>query len=67
MCAYLHCSHAPEGHSFQNLFFFTTVGVTRVKRLPALHYSVIYIFWSFVIIEPIPIFLKNDLMATDEA
>ena len=37
-----------------------------VKRLPVLHYSVVYIFQSFVISEAIPGFLKLYMKITDE-
>ena len=46
------------GLSFYNLYIFTKAGVSAVlatvKRLPVLHYSIMYMFWSFVITEPIP-------------
>ena len=42
---------APKGYPFKNKFFFTTAGdwdcVAAVERLPALHYSVDFIFLSF--------------------
>ena len=37
-----------------------------VKRLPVLHYSVIYLFWFFVITEHILGFLKNYIGVTNE-
>ena len=41
------------GYPFKNIFDFTTAGdwdcVAAVERLPALHYSVDFIFLSFVI------------------
>ena len=40
-----------KGHPFKNIFDFTTAGdwdcVAAVERLPALHYSVDFIFLSF--------------------
>ena len=45
---------APKGYPFKNIFDFTTAGdwdcVAAVERLPALHYSVDFIFLSFGII-----------------
>ena len=42
---------ASKGHPFKNIFDFTTAGdwdcVAAVVRLPALHYSVDFIFLSF--------------------
>ena len=42
---------ASKGYPFKNIFEFTTAGdwdcVAAVERLPALHYSVDYIFLSF--------------------
>ena len=42
---------ASKGYPFKNIFDFTTVGdwdcVAAVERLPALHYSVDFIFLSF--------------------
>ena len=42
---------ASKGYPFKNIFGFTTAGdwdcVAAVKRLPALHYSVDFIFLSF--------------------
>ena len=42
---------APKGYPFKNIFDFTTAGdwdcVAAVERLPALNYSVDYIFLSF--------------------
>ena len=42
---------APKGYPFKNIFDFTTAGdwdcVAAVERLPALHYSVDFIFLSF--------------------
>ena len=42
---------ASKGYSFKNIFDFTTAGdwdcVAAVERLPALHYSVDFIFLSF--------------------
>ena len=42
---------ASKGYPFKNIFDFTTAGdwdcVAAVKRLPALHYSVYFIFLSF--------------------
>ena len=35
-----------------------------VKLLPVLHCSVLYIFWAFVIIEPIPGCLKTYMRVT---
>ena len=51
----LWCSlFASKGHPFKNIFDFTTAGdwdcVAAVERLPALHYSVDFIFLSFGII-----------------
>ena len=44
----------PEDNLFKNIFDFTTAGdwdcVAAVERLPALHYIVDFIFWSFGII-----------------
>ena len=44
---------ASRGYHFKNIFDFTTAGdwdcVAAVERLPALHYSVDFIFLSFVI------------------
>ena len=37
-----------------------------VNRLSVLHYSVVYNFWSFAIIEPIPGVLKSYRRVTDE-
>ena len=58
--SYTHVIHAvqffgaffpPKGHPFKNIFDFTTAGdwdcVAAVERLPALHYSVDFIFLSF--------------------
>ena len=43
---------ASKGYPFKNIFDFTTAGdwdcVAAVERLPALHYSVDFIFLSFV-------------------
>ena len=51
-------------HPFKNIFDFTTAGdwdcVAAVERLPALHYSVDFIFLSFVE-------LWNYLRVTDDA
>ena len=45
---------AYKGYPFKNIFDFTTAGdldcVAAVERLPALHYSVDFIFLSFGII-----------------
>ena len=41
--------------------------VAAVKRLPVLHYSVVYIFGSFVIAELIPDFLKIYMSVSTEA
>ena len=45
---------ASKGYSFKNIFDFTTAGdwdcVAAVECLPALHYSVDFIFLSFGII-----------------
>ena len=45
---------ASKGYLFKNIFDFTTAGdwdcVAAVERLPALHYSVHFIFLSFGII-----------------
>ena len=45
---------ASKGYPFKNIFDFTTDGdwdcVAAVERLPALHYSVDFIFLSFGII-----------------
>ena len=45
---------ASKGYPFKNIFDFTTAGdwdcVAAVERLPALHYSVDFIFLSFGII-----------------
>ena len=42
---------ASKGYPFKNIFDFTTPGdwncVAAVERLPALHYSVYFIFLSF--------------------
>ena len=42
---------ASKGYPFKNIFEFTTAGdwdcVAAVERLPALHYSVDFIFLSF--------------------
>ena len=42
---------ASKGYPFKNIFHFTTAGdwdcVAAVERLPALHYSVDFIFLSF--------------------
>ena len=42
---------ASKGYPFKNIFDFTTAGdwdcVAAVERLPALHYSVDFIFLSF--------------------
>ena len=42
---------ASKGYPFENIFDFTTAGdwdcVAAVERLPALHYSVDFIFLSF--------------------
>ena len=42
---------ASKGHPFKNIFDFTTAGdwdcVAAVERLPAIHYSVDFIFLSF--------------------
>ena len=42
---------ASKGYPFKNIFYFTTAGdwdcVAAVERLPALHYSVDFIFLSF--------------------
>ena len=42
---------ASKGYPFKNIFDFTTAGdwdcVVAVERLPALHYSVDFIFLSF--------------------
>ena len=44
---------ASKGYPFKNIFDLTTAGdldcVAAVERLPALHYSVYFIFLSFVI------------------
>ena len=44
----------PKGYPFKNTFDFTTAGdwdcVAAVERLPALHYSVDFIFLSFEIV-----------------
>ena len=44
---------ASNGYHFKNIFDFTTAGVcdcvAAVERLPALHYSVYFIFLSFEI------------------
>ena len=48
-----------QGHSFFNLFIFTTADGSVVKRLSLLHYSLVDIFWPFVITEPFPGFLEN--------
>ena len=43
----------PKDNLFKNIFDFTTAGdwdyVAVVERLPALHYSVDFIFLSFVV------------------
>ena len=45
------CSFASKGYPFKNIFDFTTAGdrdcVAVIERLPALHYSVDFIFLSF--------------------
>ena len=41
--------------------------VGAVKRLPVFHYSVVYIFWFFVITELTLGFLKIYVTGTDEA
>ena len=42
---------ASKGYPFKNIFYFTAAGgwdcVAAVERLPALHYSVDFIFLSF--------------------
>ena len=47
----LWCSLFSKGYPFKNIFDFTTAGdwdcVAAVERLPALHYSVDFIFLSF--------------------
>ena len=61
---------ASKGYPFKNIFDFTTAGdwdcVAAVERLPALHYSVDLIFFSFgnmgIIVE-----LWNYKRVTDEA
>ena len=49
--SYLVQSLLPKGHPFKNIFDFTTAGdwdcVAAVERLPALHFSVDFIFLSF--------------------
>ena len=46
-------SQSSKGYPFKNIFDYTTSGdwdcVASVERLPALHYSVNFIFLSFVI------------------
>ena len=46
---------ASKGYPFKNIFDFTTAGdwdcVAAVERLPALHYSVDFIFLSFGIMD----------------
>ena len=47
----LNAVFASKGYPFKNIFDFTTTGdwdcVAAVERLPALHYSVDFIFLSF--------------------
>ena len=47
----LWCSLCSKGYPFKNVFDFTTAGdwdcVAAVERLPALYYSVDFIFLSF--------------------
>ena len=49
--AQLSCWKSIKGYPFKNIFDFTTAGdwdcVAAVERLPALHYSVDFIFLSF--------------------
>ena len=44
-------SFASKGYPFKNIFDFTAAGdrdcVAAVERLPAFHYSVVFIFLSF--------------------
>ena len=60
----------PKDNLFKNTFDFTTAGdwhyVAVVERLPALHYSVDFIFLSFGIMGFI-VELKNYKRVTDEA
>ena len=48
---FLDAFFASKGYPFKNIFDFTTAGdwdcVAAVERLPALHYSVDFIFLSF--------------------
>ena len=61
---------ASKGYPFKNIFDFTTAGnrdcVAAVERLPALHYSVDFIFLSFGIMGLI-VELCNYKRVTDEA
>ena len=61
---------ASKGYPFKNIFDFTTAGdwdcVAAVERLPALHYSVDFIFLSFGIVGFI-FELLNYKRVTDEA
>ena len=61
---------ASKGYPFKNIFDFTTAGdwdcVAAVERLPALHYSVDFIFLSFGIMGFI-VELLNYHRVTDEA
>ena len=60
----------PPEYPFKNVFDFTTAGdwdcVAAIERLPALHYSVNYIFLSFGIMGFI-VELWNYSRVTDEA
>ena len=63
---------ALRGHSFKYLFIFTqasvsAAGAAAIKCLPIIHYSVAYLFWSFVITDTISGILKIYLRLTDEA
>ena len=64
------CSLASKGYPFKNIFDFTTAGdwdfVAAKDRLPALHYSVDFNFFSFGIMGFI-VELWNYQRVTDEA
>ena len=61
---------APKGYPFKNIFYLTTASywdcVAAVERLPALHYSVDFIFLSFGIMGFI-VELSNYKRVTDDA
>ena len=46
---------------------YLTGRVATVKRLPVLHFSRVYIFWSFEIIKPIPGILEIYISVSDVA